>query len=83
MPQQFNTDRFHFILRLGLWRPDGRCGPLYPVNGEPAQCDPNGPNPCCSYHGWCGALDGYCKCENCIDYREPQAANRKEVQGIQ
>merc|ERR1711990_1282335 len=32
------------------WRNDNRCGPAYPLGDgvTPAQCNPEGPSPCCS-----------------------------------
>jgi hypothetical protein len=32
----------NFVLVLGLFRPDGRCGAEFPLDdGTPAECDPN------------------------------------------
>ena len=39
------------------------------VYGSPAQCNPNGLQPCCSPAGWCGKTPHHCKCSGCIDYR--------------
>ena len=54
------------------WRYDKKCGSYNPLpDGTPAQCDPNGENPCCDNdeNGNCGNTDGYCSCEECTDYR--------------
>ena len=50
------------------WRYDGRCGRRYRI--PPAECDPDGENPCCSktYDGRCGNTARYCSCLNCVDY---------------
>ena len=57
------------------WRYDGKCGTEYRLpDGSPAQCDPDGKNPCCGhdrFHGWygrCGNTAGYCSCSDCVDY---------------
>merc|ERR1712168_180072 len=39
---------------LITWRADHRCGSKFFLNGKPAECNPDGVNPCCSKHGWCG-----------------------------
>ena len=53
------------------WRYDGMCGKTYPLpDGTPAQCDPDGENPCCSdQHGICDHSSFDCLCPKCIDYR--------------
>ncbi|KAJ8033579.1 hypothetical protein HOLleu_23870 [Holothuria leucospilota] len=52
------------------WRDDLRCGgDFLAPNGEIAECDPNGPNPCCSTYNWCDVTPSHCECEGCIDYR--------------
>eukprot|EP00058_Branchiostoma_floridae_P018279 XP_002603768.1 hypothetical protein BRAFLDRAFT_86596 [Branchiostoma floridae] len=52
------------------WRDDSRCGPSFPAKGaNPGQCDPGGPNPCCSSQGYCGSTEAHCTCEGCEDYR--------------
>ena len=58
------------------WRHDGKCGKENPLpDGTPAQCDPDGENPCCkdSYYSYeissCGNSSRYCSCDRCIDYR--------------
>ena len=46
------------------------CGKKYPLlDGTPAQCDPDGKNPCCSEHGTCGHSSFHCLCPKCINYR--------------
>ena len=53
-----------------MWRNDGKCGRSYPLpNGTPAQCDPDGENPCCSDR-WeeCGDTTEHCSCEYCTNY---------------
>ena len=52
-----------------LWRDDLRCGPSYPVNGQPGQCNPSWWSACCSPGGWCGYTWYHCQCPSCIDYR--------------
>ena len=53
-----------------LWRNDGRCGSDYPLpNGEAAECDPDGENPCCSWNGQCGNTTEHCSCSSCKDYK--------------
>ena len=55
------------------WLSNGRCGSRYPLpDGSPAECDPEGENPCCSdgIKSQCGKTHRYCSClENCVDYR--------------
>ncbi|XP_070572361.1 uncharacterized protein [Ptychodera flava] len=52
-----------------VWRADGRCGQNYPLpNGDPAECDPNKGDPCCSDLGWCGNTNAHCQCGGCTDY---------------
>ena len=58
------------------WRYDGRCGRNdHLPDGSPAECDPDGENPCCngdfSYgrYGKCGNTIEDCSCQNCVDYR--------------
>ena len=53
------------------WRNDGKCGSEYPLpDGRPAECDPDGENPCCNdvWDGECGNTARYCSCLNCVDY---------------
>ena len=54
---------------------DGRCGyPNLAWDGGPvAECDSKSGDPCCSPVGFCGILDGHCKCERCIDFRSPNS----------
>ncbi|XP_066284111.1 uncharacterized protein [Branchiostoma lanceolatum] len=50
-------------------RPDGRCGPDFPVEeGVPGECDATGRTPCCSADGLCGNSELHCDCPGCIDY---------------
>ena len=54
------------------WRYDGKCGGYFPLpDGTPAQCDPDGDNPCCSssWNGVCGNTTEHCSCDRCTDYR--------------
>ncbi|XP_063687781.1 uncharacterized protein LOC134821045 [Bolinopsis microptera] len=53
------------------WRYDGGCGSRYPLpDNSPAECNPDGENPCCSYRwgGMCGNTARYCSCSNCVNY---------------
>ena len=56
-----------------MWRPDGLCGSDEPLpDGTPAQCDPDGENPCCNgWTGQCGNTTEECYCDfyDCVDYR--------------
>ena len=53
-----------------MWRNDGRCGRGYRLpDGTPAQCDPEGKNPCCGINGECGITTEHCSCYNCTDYK--------------
>ncbi|XP_078610906.1 uncharacterized protein LOC144881610 [Branchiostoma floridae x Branchiostoma japonicum] len=55
------------------WRDDLRCGEGYPAPGaDAAECDPDGPDPCCSGNQFCGNTDLHCSCPDCIDYRLPK-----------
>ncbi|XP_066297367.1 uncharacterized protein [Branchiostoma lanceolatum] len=56
------------------WREDRRCGQGYPAeDGSPAECDPDGIHPCCSYVYWCGNTANHCDCHTCVDYRNTQS----------
>ncbi|KAJ8038313.1 Balbiani ring protein 3 [Holothuria leucospilota] len=60
------------VCSCDAWRDDGRCGgDFLAPNGEVAQCDPEGINPCCSPYNWCGHSEAHCDCDDCTDYREP------------
>ena len=53
------------------WRDDGKCGDLYRLpDGTPAQCDPDGKNPCCGNKviGKCGNTKDFCTCTKCTNY---------------
>jgi len=52
------------------WRDDFKCTWSNNADGTPAECDPNSHAPCCSDFGWCGRGDNWCRCPDCIDYRE-------------
>ena len=53
------------------WRDDGFCGSDYRLhNNEPAECDPEGENPCCGPKSRCGNTAEYCDCEECQDFRD-------------
>ena len=48
---------------------DGRCGSNNRLpDNSPAECDPDGENPCCSSYGRCGNTDNHCSCSDCVDY---------------
>ncbi|KAL5266220.1 hypothetical protein ACHWQZ_G003587 [Mnemiopsis leidyi] len=55
------------------WRDDGKCGSYNLLeDGTPAQCDPDGPSPCCDNtrgYGYCGYGKSYCSCFTCEDYK--------------
>jgi len=54
----------------GRFRPDGKCGPLNPLDdGTLAECDPNSEYFCCSEHGFCGSTQEHCYCDTCVNYR--------------
>jgi len=59
------------------WRDDFKCHSRYVILSypelTPVECDPNSANPCCSVYGWCGQGYSYCRCRDCIDYREKYA----------
>lgn len=50
--------------------------PAAQVVEVPAECDPEGEFPCCSFQtGWCGNTPSHCDCEeggDCLDYRQPR-----------
>ena len=53
------------------WRYDRKCGSNFPLpDGKPAQCDPDGDNPCCDAidFGECGDSTEHCSCMYCTDY---------------
>ena len=53
-----------------MWRSDKKCGYKSPLpDGSPAQCDPDGENPCCDdvRSGYCG--NTYNHCQYASDYR--------------
>ena len=51
------------------WRNDGKCGRRYRLpDSSPAECDPDGENPCCSRYGKCGNTTEHCSCSDCVDY---------------
>jgi|ERR1711874_48404 len=59
----------------GVIRPDGKCGPLYPLSdGSVAECDPNSEYWCCSEHGFCGGTQEHCYCDTCVNYRPVQVS---------
>ena len=53
------------------WLSNRRCGRWYPLpDGSPAECDPDGANPCCNTrHGRCGNTTEYCADPGSVDYR--------------
>ena len=53
------------------WRYDGRCGSNNRLpDDSPAECDPDGENPCCDddSYGECGNTDNHCFCSDCVNY---------------
>ena len=51
------------------WRYDRRCGGNNRLpDDSPAECDPDGENPCCSGSGQCGYTAEYCSCSYCANY---------------
>ena len=77
---------FNFVIIHGvvygnnpLTRSDGKCGTsnLLP-NGNPAQCDPNGPGYCCSKWGHCGNTPSHCDCSECINYKSTSSIGKKK-----
>ena len=52
----------------------GRCGPAYG-----ADCDSDGPHPCCSSQGWCGITAAHCNCSTCVDFRHKGKLNPKYI----
>ena len=51
------------------WRNDGKCGDKFSLpDSSPAQCDPNGANPCCDGQN-CGYTKDHCTCDGCVDYQ--------------
>ena len=76
---------FNFVIILGvvygnnsLTRSDGKCGVSNPLpNGNPAQCDPNGPGYCCSKWGHCGNTPSHCDCPECINYKSTSSIGKK------
>ena len=52
------------------WRDDGKCGESYLLADGilPAQCDPDGDNPCCDSNGQCGRTPEQCLCYECTDF---------------
>ena len=55
---------------LQQWRSDGKCGNENPLSdGTPAECDPDGENPCCNQSGECSKNEESCSCPMCVDYR--------------
>ena len=56
--------------KTSLVRSDGKCGAsnLLP-DGNPAQCDPNGPGYCCSEWGHCGNSALHCDCPKCTNFK--------------
>ena len=74
MPFKVSNIIVYFTLSGGnrKWRNDGRCGRNYPLplpDYSPAECDPDGENPCCGRYGGCGNETWHCSCSDCVDYR--------------
>ncbi|CAE8634251.1 unnamed protein product [Polarella glacialis] len=53
------------VMVVPPWRTDGRCGPQFPTERGPGDCDPYGGSPCCSPSGWCGGSPDFCNCQGC------------------
>ena len=54
------------------WRSDGKCGVFFFLHDNtPAQCDPDGDNPCCNdlWYGKCGNTTEHCSCDDCTNYK--------------
>jgi len=72
---------------VAKWREDLRCGEgTTPAdeefsfklpNGEIAECDPKGGEPCCSSWAYCGNGPEWCECPTCQDFREPTKPDNK------
>lgn len=63
-------------------RSDRRCGAKYPMkDGSPSECDPNGPNPCCSEWNYCGPGSDHCDCPNCVDFRSAEQKSQEDFVG--
>ena len=59
-----------FVSTNGKVRSDRRCGEEFPLDdGTVSECDPLGPNYCCSKWGYCGPGADHCDCPECVDYR--------------
>ena len=59
-----------FVSTNGKVRSDRRCGEEFPLeDGTISECDPLGPNYCCSKWGYCGPGADHCDCPECVDYR--------------
>eukprot|EP00931_Biecheleriopsis_adriatica_P086722 TRINITY_DN61330_c0_g1_i1.p1 TRINITY_DN61330_c0_g1~~TRINITY_DN61330_c0_g1_i1.p1 ORF type:complete len:952 (-),score=239.62 TRINITY_DN61330_c0_g1_i1:40-2895(-) len=67
------------VMVVPPWRSDGRCGPQFPVQGSPGECDPYGGAPCCSPSGWCGGSPDFCDCPGCK--RSQKLEERKKGAG--
>jgi len=63
-------------------RSDRRCGDDFPLSdGSPTECDPLGPNYCCSKWGYCGPGSDHCDCPECVDYRNENSPDVPEFFG--
>jgi len=60
------------------WRSDYKCG-KYNTNsyGEPATCNGQSNNPCCSRWGWCDRTGQHCTGRGSIDYRKVTTTTTK------
>ncbi|XP_019647882.1 PREDICTED: uncharacterized protein LOC109488149 isoform X2 [Branchiostoma belcheri] len=59
-----------FLQKYTAWRVDHRCGKGFLAeNGKPAQCNPDGWNPCCSGNQWC-TNNNPCNCQGVCGLQE-------------
>ena len=50
-------------------RSDNRCGPEFPLDGKPGQCNPHSDYGfCCSEYGHCGNTPLHCNCDKCVNF---------------
>ena len=66
-----------FVSTNGKVRSDRRCGEEFPLSdGSVSECDPLGPNYCCSKWGYCGPGADHCDCPECVDYRNENSPGK-------
>ena len=74
---QHSVVRYFTLSGEPKWLPTEICGKWYPLSdGSPAECDPDGENPCCStrtangkWDGKCGNTAEHCSNPGGVDYR--------------